>query len=318
MAEFELIREYFNWSSLPAAVRVGVGDDAAVLQMPLDSELVISVDTFNAGVHFPLETTAHAIGHKALAVNLSDLAAMGADPAWFTLAISLPQADRTWVSAFSQGMQSLAQQHGIFLIGGDTTRGALSITIQVMGFTPPGQALLRSGARHGDVICVSGTLGDAAAGLAIVQQRLAAAVFPTDGAAYCVQRLNYPTPRLALGHILRGRATACMDISDGLLADLGHILQASQVGARLHHACIPVSPALHALPLDERLKFALTGGDDYELLFTLPPELLDTVRQEAEKQTIPVTVIGEIDKNLTGCLVDYQLLNERRGYEHFS
>ncbi len=203
MSEFELIREYFFWQQAPDSVRISVGDDAAVLRLPPAKELVVSVDTFNAGIHFPLETAPHAIGYKALAVNLSDLAAMGAEPAWFTLALSMPAADKAWVGEFARGMRELAQQHGIFLIGGDTTRGALSITIQVMGWVEPGQALLRSGAQHGDLICVSGTLGDAAAGLAVVQQRLA---LPADAAEFCIQRLNYPTPRVALGNILRGRA----------------------------------------------------------------------------------------------------------------
>ena len=318
MAEFELIREYFDWSERPSTVSVGVGDDAAVLQLPNAQELVISVDTSNAGVHFPFDTPAHAVGFKSLAVNLSDLAAMGAEPAWFTLALSLPQADKVWVSEFAKGMQELAREHNIFLIGGDTTRGPLSITIQVMGFAPPKQALLRSGAQQGDLICVSGTLGDAAAGLALMQRRLNEGCLPASDANYCIQRLFYPTPRMVLGRILRHRATACMDISDGLLADLGHLLTASRVGARLYHALIPSSAALRMLPLQERLEFALTGGDDYELLFTLPPELLDTVRQEAERHVIPITVIGEIHKNLSGCVLDYQLPNGRQGYEHFS
>jgi len=315
MSEFSLIREHFLWQPQPESVRVSVGDDAAVLTLPANKELVVSVDTSNAGVHFPLETPPHAIGYKALAVNLSDLAAMGAEPAWFTLALSLPAADQEWVAEFTRGMRELAEQHGIFLIGGDTTRGALSITIQVMGWVPPSRALLRSGAQHGDWVCVSGTLGDAAAGLAIVQQRL---VLPTAAAAFCVQRLNYPTPRVALGQCLRGLASACMDISDGLLADLGHILTASGVGARLQHTAIPVSAALQPLALAQRLDFALRGGDDYELLFTLPKQHLDEVQQVANKYHIQVTVIGEVDDNQTGLSVDYTFSDKRQGYEHFS
>jgi thiamine-monophosphate kinase len=315
MAEFDLIHEYFLWQRMPDSVQVGVGDDAAVLIPPEHKHLVVSVDTFNAGVHFPLETLPHAIGYKALAVNLSDLAAMGAEPAWFTLALSLPEADTTWVAEFARGMRELAQQHGIFLIGGDTTKGPLSITIQVMGFTEPGRALLRSHAQHGDWVCVSGTLGDAAAGLAMVQQRL---TLPPELAEYCVHRLNYPTPRLALATILRGRSNACMDISDGLLADLGHILKASCVGARLEHDRLPLSRALEHLPLDKRLELALTGGDDYELLFTLPQNALAEVRDVAKKQGILVTPIGKIDKNLSGIELDYKLSGNKRGYEHFS
>ncbi|OQX14262.1 MAG: thiamine-phosphate kinase [Thiothrix lacustris] len=315
MSEFALIREYFVWQPQPDSVRVSVGDDAAVLALPANKELVVSVDTSNAGVHFPLDTPPHAIGYKALAVNLSDLAAMGAEPAWFTLALSLPAAEHVWVAEFTRGMRELAEQHGIFLIGGDTTRGTLSMTIQVMGWVPLGKALLRRGAQPGDLVCVSGTLGDAAAGLAIVQHRLA---LPAEAAAFCVQRLNYPTPRVALGQCLRGLASACMDISDGLLADLGHMLTASGVGARLQHAAIPVSAALQALALAQRLDFALRGGDDYELLFTLPQQHLHAVQQVANHHHIQVTVIGEVDDNQTGLSVDYTFSDKRQGYEHFS
>lgn len=316
MSEFTLIREHFFWQNVPASVRVGVGDDAAVLRLPTtQQELVISVDTSNVGVHFPPETPPHAIGHKALAVNLSDLAAMGAEPAWFTLALSLPQAERAWVEAFTQGMRELAEQHGVFLIGGDTTRGALSITIQVLGWVEPGKALLRSQAQHGDLICVSGTLGDAAAGLAVLQQRL---TLSAADAAFCIQRLNYPTPRVALGQSLRGKANACMDVSDGLLADLQHILAASQVGAQVYHAKIPLSAALAPLAIEQKMDFALRGGDDYELLFTLPAKHLSAVKVAAAKLGILITVIGEIDAYQQGLQLDYAFPDSRKGYEHFS
>lgn len=315
MSEFDLIREHFFWRNIPDSVRVGVGDDAAVLRMFPGRELVVSVDTSNAGIHFPLDTPPHAVGYKALAVNLSDLAAMGAEPAWFTLALSMPSADRVWVREFTQGMRELAEQHNIFLIGGDTTRGPLSITIQVMGWVEPGRALLRSGAQDGDLICVSGTLGDAAAGLAVMQQRLQ---LSADAAEFCIRRLNYPSPRLQLAASLRGRATACMDISDGLLADLGHILHASGVGARLYHALVPLSPVLGQLTLVQRLDFALRGGDDYELLFTLPEIHLSEVQDFAQRQGNRVTVLGEIDATQSGLSVDYAFHDKRSGYEHFS
>lgn len=315
MSEFDLIRDYFHWQGAPDSVRIGVGDDAAILRLPPKRELVISVDTFNAGIHFPPETPPHAIGYKALAVNLSDLAAMGAEPAWFTLAISMPEANREWISEFARGMRELAQQHGIFLIGGDTTRGALSITVQVMGFVPTGGGLLRSAAQDGDLICVSGTLGDAAAGLAVVQQRLQ---MPVEAAEYCVRRLNYPTPRNVLAGVLGEYAHACMDISDGLLGDLGHILKASGLGARLDHACLPFSPALLQLPEEQRLGFALTGGDDYELLFTLPAEAFGQVQQAAGELGVKITAIGKMDKNQQGLLVNYAFSDKRRGYDHFS
>ncbi|MEB4590295.1 thiamine-phosphate kinase [Candidatus Thiothrix sp. Deng01] len=315
MSEFDLIREHFFWRNIPDSVRISVGDDAAVLRMSPGRELAVSVDTFNAGIHFPLDTPPHAVGYKALAVNLSDLAAMGAEPAWFTLALSMPSADREWVREFTQGMQELAEQHNIFLIGGDTTRGPLSITIQVMGWAEPGRALLRSGAQDGDLVCVSGTLGDAAAGLAVVQQRLQ---LSAEAAEFCIRRLNYPSPRLQLAEYLRGRATACMDISDGLLADLGHILQASGVGAHLYHALVPLSPALGQLTLVQRLDFALRGGDDYELLFTLPELHLSEVQDFAQRLGNRVTVLGEIDADQAGLSVDYAFHDKRSGYEHFS
>lgn len=315
MSEFDLIREHFFWQDIPETVRISVGDDAAVLRVPPGKELVVSVDTCNTGVHFPQDTPPHAIGYKALAVNLSDLAAMGAEPAWFTLALSMPQADDAWVREFTRGMRGLAQQQGIFLIGGDTTRGALSITIQVMGWVDPGGALLRSAAQDGDLICVSGTLGDAAAGLAVVQQRLA---LPAEAAEFCVQRLQYPTPRLQLGQYLRGRAHACMDISDGLLADLGHIVQASGIGAQIFHAFMPLSAAMRKIALAQRLDFAMRGGDDYELLFTLPEQYLSEVQAAAGRLNIPVTVIGKMDASRTDILVDYAFPDQRKGYEHFS
>lgn len=315
MLEFDLIREHFFWQKKPDSVRVGVGDDAAVLTVPVDRELLISVDTLNAGVHFPQETPPHAIGWKALAVNLSDLAAMAAEPAWFTLAISLPEADREWVSEFARGLRELAELQGIFLAGGDTTRGPLSITVQVMGFAETGHALLRSGAQHGDLVCVTGSLGDAAAGLYQWQH---GDLLSPSSADFCIKRLNYPVPRLEMAAILRGRASACMDISDGLLADLGHMLAASGVGAHLQHAALPFSPALGELDATRKLDFALSGGDDYELLFTLPERHLSEVKKLAKMSNIPVTVIGWIDKNESDVSLDCPLATERRGYEHFS
>ncbi len=317
MSEFDLIRDYFHWQDTPASVRVGVGvgDDAAILQLPVGYELVVSVDTFNEGIHFPPETPPHAIGYKALAVNLSDLAAMGAKPLWFTLAISMPMADRDWLAEFARGMRELAQAQGIALIGGDTTRGTLSITIQVMGLVPNGQGLLRSQAQHGDLICVTGTLGDAAAGLAVVQGRLS---LPESAAGYCIHRLNYPTPRNAVAAILREHAHACMDISDGLLADLGHMLKASGLGADLCCGQLPFSPALLPIPENQRLEFALTGGDDYELLFTLPKNALGEVQERVLQHDVQVSVIGQMNNSVQGLFMDHEFSDKRRGYDHFS
>lgn len=314
MSEFDLIRDYFHWQDTPATVRVGVGDDAAILHVPSGHELVVSVDTFNEGVHFPLETPAHAVGYKALAVNLSDLAAMGAQPAWFTLALSMPKADREWLAEFSRGMRELAQQQGIALIGGDTTRGPLSVTIQVMGLVKRGQGLLRSTAQDGDLICVTGTLGDAAAGLAVTQGRLDLA---EAAAVYCMKRLNYPTPRNVLADVLRQYASACMDISDGLRADLEHILKASRCGANLYCGNLPFSAALMSLPENQRLMFALSGGDDYELLFTIPENALFSMQKACLQHGVQVTVIGQMNNSLHELFMDHELSDKRRGYDHF-
>lgn len=315
MSEFDLIRDYFDWQDISSSVRVGVGDDAAVLQIPAGHELVVSVDTFNEGIHFPVETPAHAVGYKALAVNLSDLAAMGAEPAWFTLAISMPEAVPAWLAEFVRGLRGLAQQYNIALIGGDTTRGALSITIQVMGLIKTEQALLRSHARDGDLICVTGTLGDAAAGLAFVQGRLN---LPEAVSAYCVNRLYYPTPRNAVAGILREHVNACMDISDGLLADLQNILQASGCGANLQCSELPFSSYLMQLPEDQRMKFALTGGDDYELVFSLSESALPIVQKACQQLDVQVSVIGQMNNSLQELFMDCQLSDKRRGYDHFS
>lgn len=312
MHEFDLIKQYFTWEPQPNDVRVSVGDDAAIVQLAAQEELIISVDSLVSGVHFPVDTPAHAIGYKALAVNLSDLAAMGAKPRWFTLALTLPAVDPAWLLDFALGLRELANQHQIFLIGGDTTRGPLSITIQVMGSAPKNCALLRSGAQPGDLIVVSGSLGDAAAGLALVQNRLSLA-----DADYCVQRLNYPTPRIELGLWLEQRATSCMDISDGLIADLKHLLKRSQVGANIYHQQIPLSSALQKLPLSTALSFALTGGDDYELLFTIPRQHSDELEQYQLVSKLPLKVIGEITTEIEQVTLDYALVNVPDGYNHF-
>lgn len=315
MHEFDLIQQYFTWTALPEEVRVSVGDDAAIVQVAPDEELIISVDTLVNGVHFPLDTPAHAIGYKALAVNLSDLAAMGAKPRWFTLALTLPKLDQDWLESFARGLKELAHQAGIFLIGGDTTRGPLSITIQVMGTAPKQQALLRSGAQINDLIFVSGHLGDAAAGLALVQERL---IFShAEDTDYCVKRLNYPSPRIALGAWLRGRANSCMDISDGLVADLKHLLKRSQVGAKLYHQAIPLSPALQKLDLSAALGFALTGGDDYELLFTAPKNILEEIEKYQLVNQSSLKCIGEITSKTSELSIDYELVNLPDGYNHF-
>jgi len=252
-------------------VRLGIGDDAALLAMPAGHILAVSTDTLVAGVHFPKSTRAFDIGWKSLAVNLSDLAAMGATPAWATLALTLPDADAQWVGQFADGFAALAGEFKLALVGGDTTQGLLNITVTVHGFVPDGAALLRSGARAGDGVYVTGTLGDAAAGLRILAQGEGTPGNDrsTTSRAILIERLDRPTPRVAQGLALRGRASACIDISDGLVADLGHICAASGVAAEIDAESLPASSALFGLcDAPTRHALQLAGGDDYELCFT--------------------------------------------------
>ncbi len=294
--EFDLIELIRQRTAQPRDdVRLGIGDDAAVLAVPADQDLVVAIDTLVEGVHFPRGTAAADIGWKALAVNLSDLAAMGASPAWALLSLTLPQADSAFVEGFVEGFVQLAQPHRLALVGGDTTRGPLTVSVAVHGFVSPGKALTRSGARVGDVVLVTGTLGDAAAGLHALQ-------FPPRGEAahthlreQLIERLNRPTPRLAAGIALRDQAHACVDISDGLLADLGHICTASGVGAEIDAALLPRSSALLDLHDDTRaLQFALSGGDDYELCFCVPANLAARVQADLSRLGGGATRIGRI------------------------
>lgn len=269
-------------------VRLGIGDDAAVLTVPDGLQLVVAMDTLNAGVHFP-ETTAPAdIGWKALAANLSDLAAMGAVPAWCTLSLSMPDADASWVEAFLDGFDALARAHGVALVGGDTTRGPLSICVTVHGVVAPGRALRRAAARAGDDIWISGTIGDAAG--ALRQWRAGGAID-----AGLRARLDRPSPRLALGDALVGIAHAAIDVSDGLLADLGHIARASGLAAEIELDEVPTSTALRAaFDADVRHRLQASGGDDYELCFTAPPAIADAVRDAARLSATPVARIGRM------------------------
>jgi len=268
MDEFAIIREYFTRAPSPASgAQVGVGDDAAILRVDAGRELVITTDLLVAGRHFPIDTDAYSIGHKSLAVNLSDLAAMGAEPAWFTLGLALPEADPDWLSNFSRGLFALAERWNVSLVGGDTVRGPLTVAVQAAGTVPAGAAVLRRGARPGDHVCVTGTLGDAALALAARQGR---AVVPEDDLARLRVRLDRPEPRVREGVALRGLASAMIDVSDGLAADLGHVLQASGVGARLHLEAVPLSDALRRSAGADAAAGALSGGDDYELCFTVP------------------------------------------------
>lgn len=292
MNEFDLIRKYFSDQSVrrPEVV-LGIGDDAAVVRVPAGQDLVVTTDTLVAGVHFQPDADPAALGHKALAVNLSDLAAMGAEPAWFTLNITLPEARAGWLAAFCDGLFGLAREQGVQLIGGNTARGPLNIAVEAHGLVPAGEALRRNGARAGDGIYVTGTFGDAALAL---MHRFGKAKLPFADFAVVATRLDRPTPRVIQGIAFRGIASAAVDVSDGLLADLGHILEASKVGARVEIERIPLSPE-YRRQLD-RVGWdpALSGGEDYELCFTVRPERTAALLEATEALDWGIRRIGEV------------------------
>ncbi|MBA2077595.1 MAG: thiamine-phosphate kinase [Rhodanobacter sp. 68-29] len=302
-------------------VRLGIGDDAALLAVPPGQELAVAIDTLVEGVHFPLGTAPADIGWKALAVNLSDLAAMGAVPAWALLALTLPQADAAFIDGLADGFAQLARQHRLALVGGDTTRGPLTLSVAVHGFVPPEQALTRAGARVGDAVLVTGTLGDAAAGLHCLQTAMQVDSRTAMRDAL-VERLNRPVPRLAAGLALRGRASACLDVSDGLLADLGHLCAASGVGAEIDAALLPCSSALLGLFDDGAARdFALSGGDDYELCFTVPAARVGEVQADLARLGGGATRIGRIVAGEGVRVRDAGgdwLEPERAGWDHFA
>ena len=294
MGEFELIERYFAavGAQRPDVV-LGVGDDAALLQVPPGHQLVACTDTLVNGRHFPDGFDAADIGWRALAVNLSDLAAMGAEPAWATLALTLPALDEDWLDGFVAGLATLATAHGVALVGGDTTRGPLTVTVQALGSVPAGRAIRRRGARPGDLLYVTGWPGDAAAGLALLQGQL-----PGAGADRAALELKFrrPEPRVSFGMHLRGVASACIDVSDGLAGDLGRLAAASGVGAVVRAAELPLSRALYALAGETRARdYALGGGDDYELLFTVPPAARAALAQLSAAPGAPAChCIGEV------------------------
>jgi thiamine-monophosphate kinase len=292
VAEFDLIALIRERCALAREdVRLGIGDDSALLAVPAGQLLAVSTDTLVAGVHFPASATAYDIGWKALAVNLSDLAAMGATPAWATLALTLPHADARWVTEFAEGFAALAREYKLALVGGDTTQGPLSVTVAVHGLVPENAALLRSGARVGDGVYVTGTLGDAAAGLRLVDQP----TFAEAARLTLLQRLNRPTPRVAQGLAMRGRASACIDVSDGLLADLGHVCAASGVGADVDVDNLPSSAALlDTSDVPTRRAFQLAGGDDYELCFTASEAIAAELLGDLARSGCAATRIGRI------------------------
>ena len=291
MDEFALIRRFFaTQATARDDVSLGIGDDAALLKVPPGQEVAVSTDSLVAGVHFPPELPADAVGHRALASNLSDLAAMGATPAWVLMALTLPEVDESWLEGFSHGFFSLAKQYGMALVGGNVARGPLNITLTVQGFVPAGTALTRAGAAVGDLVYVTGNPGDAAAGLALLQQGAADPRHP------CMRRFAYPEPRIAAGQALRGIASAAIDVSDGLLADLGHLLEARGFGARLALSRLPVSRGLLSLyPEEQAWALALTGGDDYELCFTVHADRAAQAESRLQAAGCAVTCIGAIE-----------------------
>jgi thiamine-monophosphate kinase len=314
LSEFRLIESYFEQRRLGRDdVALGIGDDAALLRLPPGMLLASAVDTLIEGVHFPQQTPPAAIGHKVLAVNLSDLAAMGAEPAWATLSLSMPEPDETFLKAFCDGLFSLAEQFNIALVGGDTVRGPLVLTLQASGFVPEGEALTRAGAAPGDLLYVSGTLGDAAAGLELVK----AGSLNSREARWLRQRLDRPTPRIALGQALRGIASSCIDISDGLCADVAHIMERSHLGAAIDSRSLPLSPELLRVKGEEAARgLALNGGDDYELCFTVPEQKEAELLRLAATFAVAVTRIGEVNNEVGVLRVDGEIVSGG-GYDHF-
>ncbi|WP_062384739.1 thiamine-phosphate kinase [Pseudomonas abietaniphila] len=317
MGEFELIRNYF--AAAPCAqpgegVALGIGDDCALLSVAPGEQLAISTDTLVAGVHFPDVCDPFLLGQRALGVSASDLAAMGARPLAFTLALTLPDVSANWLQAFARGLNEMAQGCSMRLIGGDTTRGPLSMTVTVFGSVPAGQALTRNGARPGDLLCVGGPLGDGAGALPLVLNQRSTEASTTQA---LLARYWSPQPQLGLGRALRGKASAALDISDGLLADCGHIALASGVRLQVERERLPISKALLAfLGLEDARQAALTGGDDYVLAFTLPPSELDSLVSAGW----PVSVVGRVVEGQGVSLIDEQgrdITPLTRGYQHF-
>lgn len=318
--EFNLINTYFSSPSNRLDVLLGIGDDCAVVSVPDNKQLAITTDTLVDGVHFPSDTSAADIACKAIAVNLSDLAAMGAQPAWLTLALSLPQVDEGWLRSFSDSFRQMAEKYNVQLIGGDTTQGPLSITVQAMGLVDADSLMRRDTARPGDAIYVSGTLGDAAAGLKIAQQGLAV----DESRAWLLDRLNCPEPRVALGMKVAEYCSCAIDISDGLAADLGHILEASHCGATVNIDRVPLSHQLVEYSINRNevdWEMVLSGGDDYELCLVVAPENENRLMSIASDVSLPLTRVGVIEDHNSLNIVDQtgaKYLFDHSGYEHFT
>lgn len=315
MNEFELITHYFQRQTIQREdVILPIGDDAAVLQCPIQQQLVSTMDTLVEGVHFDQHMSPEAIGYKLAMVNLSDIAAMGAMPAWASLSLAIPSIDEKWLDGFCRGFFNALKKYNVQLIGGDSVRGSLTLTCHLMGFVAPGEALTRRGACVGDIILVSGYLGDA--GLALQRQSEGKDVDP-----YLLKRLQFPDARVNLGQALKGIANAVIDISDGLLADCQHILQQSGVGAKIEVAQLPLSQAMcEETDFMQAVQLALTSGDDYELCFCVPPNKLSLISDLSKKLKLPLTPIGEVTQQKDLLVFNHdgsQLHFATSGYNHF-
>ncbi len=326
LGEFELIRRFFSDGSprgLGDGVTLGIGDDAALIEPPPDCELAVTVDTIVAGRHFPLDSDPRSIGHRAMAVNLSDLAAMGATPAWATLALTLPAADAAWLEPFARGLLDLARAHGVALVGGDTTGGPLTVSVQLMGHVPRGAAMRRGGARAGDWLAVTGTLGDAGAGLALRRPPSAHAVQDHSAQALVAQligRFEFPAPRVHFGRLARSIAHAAMDLSDGLVGDLPKIAAASGLAAHVEVERLPLSAALRAVASPgQALDWALGAGDDYELLLAVAPARFAELAAAAGACDLGLTAIGKLQagSGVTWSRNGEPFLPSVQGWDHF-
>jgi len=319
MKEFELIKHFFSEQVVKRKdVLLGIGDDCAVVSIAENQDVVVTTDTLVAGVHFPLGTSPKAIGHKAVAVNLSDIAAMGAKPSWISLAITLPEVNDDWLAEFCAGAFELCEYYNVQLIGGDTTQGPLSITITAQGLTPEGKYLSRSGAKSGDWLYVTGVLGDAA--LALQHQKVPL-LEECDLVEKVQEKLDFPKPRVLAGQALREYASAAIDISDGLLADLGHICQASGVGANVVLDAVPLSEAMNkSQPFDDAINFALNGGDDYELLFTVSEDNKVGMETALSNAGIQITCIGQMNasQTISTTLNNKPVPIKGSGFQHFT
>lgn len=320
MGEFDLIKRYFSRKSLQNEVILSVGDDCAITSISAGYQLAITTDTLVEGTHFLPSISPAALAYKSVAVNLSDLAAMGATPTWVSLALTLPEIKEAWLAEFSQSLFAILDRYSMSLIGGDTTKGPLSITLTAQGFLPENQGLFRHQAKVGDWIFVSGFLGDSAAGLDLLLQNRK---IENESDRYFIQRHLHPTPRVELGLALRAFSCCALDISDGLLADLGHILERSQVGAEIYLENLPLSHHLCTQYEQTQVeKFALTGGEDYELCFTVSEEKREEMEQVLRSQGIKVTCIGQILPATSGLNLlkngKKMALPTHIGFDHFS